>query len=64
MVIRYAVVKNDIIVNVAVADDPAFAESMGWIELPEGAAIGWIKVGGAWEPGPASPAFAQGSEGL
>ncbi len=37
----YAVIQNDVVVNVAVCDDPAFAAEQGWRPLPEGGAIGW-----------------------
>ena len=71
MVNRYAIIENDTITNIAVADDPAFAESMGWIELPEGAGIGWTLIDGVWTaptpaplPVPAAMTFAQVLIGL
>lgn len=38
---RYAIVENGKIANVAVADS-SFAQAQGWIECPAGADIGWL----------------------
>lgn len=38
---RYAVVQNGMVVNVAVAT-PDYAASQGWIECPAGVGVGWI----------------------
>lgn len=70
MVNKYAVVENDTITNVAIAE-PDFAAAQGWIELPAGAGIGWSLVDGVWtapppqpEPVPPSISFAQLLSGL
>jgi hypothetical protein len=41
---KYAIIKNGIVSNIAVAD-PEFAAEQGWIECPEGVGIGWAYDG-------------------
>ena len=42
---NYAIIENQLVVNVAVADQE-FAQSQGWIELVDGAGIGWSYING------------------
>lgn len=37
---RYAVIENGKVVNVVIADSE-YAQSMGWVECPDGVGIGW-----------------------
>ena len=41
---KYAIIENQTVVNIAVAD-PQYAEDQGWVLLPEGAGIGWTYDG-------------------
>lgn len=50
---RYAIIENDVVVNVAEAE-PDFAASQDWIEAGE-ASIGWLWDGEKLTPPPASP---------
>ena len=53
---QYAIIENDMIVNIAEADEP-LAEN--WELLPEGAGRGWVRSGPGqpWQsPEPAAPA--------
>lgn len=43
----YAIIENNVVVNVAVADD-AFAQSQGWVEISQGAGIGWEYIDGVY----------------
>lgn len=46
----YGIIANGIVANIAEAS-PEFAAEQGWVELPEGAGIGWRYEGGEeWEP--------------
>lgn len=45
----YAIIENDVVVNIAEAS-AEFASEMGWVELPDGAGIGWGYEGGAFLP--------------
>lgn len=47
---NYAIIENNTITNIAIADDAEFAASMGWVLLPEGAAINWVLVDDVWQP--------------
>jgi len=48
---RYAIIDNGIVVNIAIAT-PEFAQEQGWIECAEGVDIGWSfdGTGNAVEP--------------
>ena len=51
----YAIVQDDVVVNIAEADD-AFAQEQGWILLPEGATVGSTFDGTQWvAPAPVEP---------
>lgn len=51
MVSRYAIIEEDRVANVAVAD-AAFAAEQGWIEAPPHVAPGWLYEGGEFKPAP------------
>lgn len=40
---NYAIIKDQIVVNTAVAE-PQYAQEQGWIDLPSGVSIGWRYV--------------------
>ena len=48
---RYAVIENGKVVNIAAAT-PEFAASQGWVECPDGVSIGWSFDGGTPVPPP------------
>jgi hypothetical protein len=50
---RYAIIENGKVVNIAVAT-PEVAAEFGWIECPEGVGIGW-RFDGSGEPLPPPP---------
>lgn len=39
---RYAVIKNGVVINTPEAEDAAFADSQGWVAMPDDAGIGWL----------------------
>lgn len=43
---RYAIIENHLVVNVAVADDEAFAVSQGWIPCPDHVGPNWAYIDG------------------
>lgn len=45
---RYAVVKDEVCVNIVVAGE-AFAAEMGFVEIPDAYGIGDIYRDGAWQ---------------
>jgi len=51
---KYAIIENGIVANVAEAEAD-FAAEQGWIELTGGAGIGWTYEGGAFIAPPAQP---------
>lgn len=51
---RYAIIDNGVVTNVAWAEDAQFASEQGWVELPEGAGMGWAFDGTTWSP-PTAP---------
>lgn len=50
---RYAIIESGVVVN-AVLAEPEFAAEHGWVELPDGAGIGWTYDGESFAP-PAPP---------
>lgn len=53
---HYAEVTDDTVTTVAVCDDPAHAEEMGWVlieDLDPMPWIGWTRDGEAWKAPPA-----------
>jgi hypothetical protein len=57
----YAIIENGLVVNAAEAEAD-YAAEQGWVQLPEGAGIGWSYVDGEFvdnrptpEPMPAPP---------
>lgn len=50
---RYAVIENNVVVNIAIAT-PEVAAERGWLECPDGVGIGWTfdGVGEALPPAP------------
>ena len=53
---RYAVLENGAAVNIIACDDPVFAASMGWIEIPAGRGRGDLFDGTYWTIGaPSGP---------
>jgi len=53
----YMVPQGGFIVNIATADDPAFAASQGWVAYQDGAQIGWLWNGSTASPPPPDPAI-------
>lgn len=51
---KWALIENNEISNIIVADED-FARSIGAIEVPEDACIGWQKIGTGFEPKPEPP---------
>jgi hypothetical protein len=52
---RYAIIENGVVVNVAVADE-AYAAEQGWMAAPDDVAPGWAYVNGAFTaPPPPNP---------
>ena len=51
---KYAIIENGIVANVAEAEAD-FAAEQGWVELTGGAGIGWTYEGGAFIAPPAQP---------
>lgn len=47
---RYAIINNGILENIAVADDPAFAKKQGWVLAPENAEVGMSYENGQFLP--------------
>lgn len=43
---RYAIIKNGVVENIAVADDPDFAAAQGWVLATDEADIGMLYQGG------------------
>lgn len=41
---KYAIIENQTVVNIVVAD-PQYAQEQNWVPLPEGVAIGWTYDG-------------------
>ena len=48
---NYAIIKDQVVVNTAVADSQ-YAQEQGWIELTDGAGIGWGYINGQFVPPP------------
>lgn len=48
---KYAIIKDQVVVNVAVAE-PQYAQEQGWIELTGDAGIGWRYIDGQFLPPP------------
>ena len=48
---NYAIIKDEIVVNTAVAE-PQYAQEHGWVELTGSAGIGWGYVNGQFVPPP------------
>ena len=49
---KYAIIENSVVVNIAIAD-PEYAQEQGWVELTGNAGIGWFYVNGQFiEPAP------------
>lgn len=46
---NYAIIQNQIVVNVAVSE-PQYAKEQGWVELTENAGIGWKYMDGQFLP--------------
>jgi hypothetical protein len=42
---NYAIIQNEVVINVAVADSQ-FAQEQGWVELTDGAGLGWGYING------------------
>jgi hypothetical protein len=52
---RYAIIENGVVVNVAVADE-AYAAAQGWVVAPDDISPGWAYVNGAFTaPPPPKP---------
>jgi hypothetical protein len=52
---RYAIIENGVVVNVAVADE-AYAAEQGWMAAPDDVSPGWAYVNGAFTaPPPPKP---------
>lgn len=51
---KYAIIENQTVVNVAVAN-PEFAQSQGWIEIVGNAGIGWGYINGQFIEPPPKP---------
>jgi hypothetical protein len=47
---RYAIIENQLVVNVVVADNEAFAISQGWIPCPNNVGPGYNYIEGEWIP--------------
>lgn len=43
---RWAIIKNQTVVNIAACDNPIWATNQGWIEAPE-----WLMIGALYENG-------------
>lgn len=54
MVKPYAVIEDDIVVNIAVAEE-SFAAEQGWVYLPIGVGIGWQYDGSTFSAPAAAP---------
>ena len=52
---KYAIISNGVVVNIAAAD-PEFAAEQGWVECPEGVDIGWSFDGASATPPAEAPA--------
>ena len=50
----YAIIESGIVKN-AVLASPEYAAEQGWVELPEGAGIGWAFDGTNWTAPPPPP---------
>lgn len=50
----YAIIQSGIVVN-AVLASPEYAAEQGWLELPEGAGIGWAYADGQFTAPPPPP---------
>ena len=42
----YAIIENDLIVNVVVTDDENYAQEKGWVLIPNFAGVGWFYIDG------------------
>jgi hypothetical protein len=58
---NYAIIKDEIVVNTAVAE-PQYAQEQGWVELTGGAGIGWGYVDGQFIPPPPPDYSAQNKQ--
>jgi hypothetical protein len=51
---RHAIIESGVVKN-AVLASPEYAAEQGWVELPEGAGIGWLYADGVFSAPPAPP---------
>lgn len=49
---RYAIIENGLVANVALADDADFAAEQGWTACPDQVGPGWMFGGGNFTPPP------------
>lgn len=50
---RYAIIKNGVVENIAVTDNPDFAAEQGWVLATDEADMGMLYQGGQFLPPPA-----------
>lgn len=48
---RYAIIQDELVINVAAAD-PQYAQEQGWVACPNDVSAGWGYVGGQFVPPP------------
>lgn len=49
MINNYAIIENDIVINIAVADE-VYAQEQGWILAPNGVTVNWRYIQGEFLP--------------